>query len=353
MKLKNILLLFLAAALIVIAACKDKGTEPPVIKNPRDYNWTMDTLSLPGSAQTMMRSVWGSSPNDVFAVGHNDQGHGKIWHFDGNKWTEVRPSVNGAIDLFSIYGFSQNNIWAVGERIYDDPIKNVITDSSLIIHYDGTKWSEVEINRGGPLIDIKGSSPNDIWASGVDKTVYHYDGVNWTKDTVITQLFSKSFPFNSVASINGITYLIGLSMSKNYFEEDYFLSYKNNSWTVIDSLEVSSQPKWGSAFLWVSPQNILYSCGDGGIFKWNGNSWINVYPLSNIISKIMGTSEQSIFAVQSGHVFHYNGSDMYEFKQVANDNVIYIGLWVFQSDVFIVGYTLGGFPNNTIVLHGR
>ena len=118
MIIKNLLILVSFIDLILFVGCKNNGTAPPVIKNPRDYSWTIDTLSFQGSAQTMMTSLWGSSPTDVYAVGHNDQSIAVMWHYDGKSWTNVKlnpregggNTIDGPLSLFSIYGFSQNNI---------------------------------------------------------------------------------------------------------------------------------------------------------------------------------------------------------------------------------------------------
>jgi len=64
-------LLFLIG--LVASGCKH-STSPPVVKNGREYTWTIDTLAYPRRFQTSMRDIWGSSANDVYVVGHNDAG---------------------------------------------------------------------------------------------------------------------------------------------------------------------------------------------------------------------------------------------------------------------------------------
>ncbi len=76
----------LCCCLIVAFACKkDSPEEPPkeIPKDPRTYTWTVDTIAYPGSFQTTMRAIWGSAPNDVYVVGHNERGGlGKMFHYD-------------------------------------------------------------------------------------------------------------------------------------------------------------------------------------------------------------------------------------------------------------------------------
>ena len=176
-----------------------------------------------------------------------------------------------------------------------------MSDSSLIIHYDGIRWKEEEIERGAPLNDTRGSSANDIWAVGSNKTVYHYNGINWIKDTVIQLMLPNGIQFGSVASLNSTTYLIGSYVNSNYYQVFYFISYKNSAWYVIDSFEVSaSQTKFGTSYLWASPNNNLYSCGYDGIFKWNNYSWINVFAFSPFLRMIGEKASKAYLQFKAG-----------------------------------------------------
>jgi hypothetical protein len=149
----NVMRVFVCVSVFVLFVqldCKDTLIDPP-IKNPREYTWTIDTLAYPGSFQTLMGDMWASSPSDVYVVGHNDQAFGKMYHYDGKGWTPVNTPF-GAIDLGAIYGFSANDIWAVGERIdYNPTPPPNFLDSSLIIHFDGSRWTEYKVIGGRHL----------------------------------------------------------------------------------------------------------------------------------------------------------------------------------------------------------
>ena len=56
--------------------------------------------------------VWGSAPNDVFAVGD-----GPIVHYDGQSWEEMEMELDvdvGDLYLQGIWGSSDTDVWAVG-----------------------------------------------------------------------------------------------------------------------------------------------------------------------------------------------------------------------------------------------
>jgi hypothetical protein len=148
---------------LFVYSCKNKPTQPDdntTKPGKRDYTWTIDTLSYPGSMQTLMRDIWASSPTNVYVVGHNDQpGPGTMFRYDGKSWKTTRfhvadgGTVSGPVSLSAIYGFGPNDIYAVGERIYDNPNPPYgFLDSSLIIHYDGVKWEDVKLKMGRMLL---------------------------------------------------------------------------------------------------------------------------------------------------------------------------------------------------------
>lgn len=126
--MKIFVLLCRAAMIIFSISCdKNPADSKAMTKNPRAYQWTVDTLAYVGSFQTSMRDMWGSSSKDVYVVGHNDQAFGKVYHYDGKIWTSVRLHIleGGTIPnigtLSAIYGFSANEVWVVGERTYYNP----------------------------------------------------------------------------------------------------------------------------------------------------------------------------------------------------------------------------------------
>lgn len=67
-----------------------------------------------------IRSVWGTSGSDVFAVGLG----GEILHYDGNAWTSMSSDSPAA--LRGVWGASGSNAFAVGE-------------GGAIVHSDGSE----------------------------------------------------------------------------------------------------------------------------------------------------------------------------------------------------------------------
>jgi hypothetical protein len=353
--MRTLFVIFCIAAIVQLS-CEKSPNGPEPVKDPRQYTWAIDTLTYPGSLQTSMRSIWGSSPKDVYVVGHNDRGFGKMYHYDGKSWKPVDLAF-GAIDLSAVYGFAANDVWAVGERIdYNpNPPPNFL-DSSLVIHFDGNQWRELRFPRQRGLTSIWGSGPNDIWIGGLFGTLYHYDGKIVKSDSVpfpIPKAADFLYSFSSiVGGTSGEAYLLLSAPLPNGADRFYLFRRQASTWVIADSVF-----SWRSG-LWVSPSGALYATGYG-VHKRVGTSWLRV--LDEITTtEIAGTGDDNFLVVGnspagglSGEVYHYNGTDWYQFKNLQFLNIQYSGVWTNGKEAFVIGVTFGGYPQKTIILHGK
>lgn len=71
-----------------------------------------------------IRGVWGFSANDVYAVGEG----GIILHYDGSNWTEM--TSNTTATLQAIWGTSNTDLYAVGYSISEEVGPNKHTRSN-------------------------------------------------------------------------------------------------------------------------------------------------------------------------------------------------------------------------------
>jgi hypothetical protein len=129
-----------------------------------------DTIPLPlgfNSSFTSGKSIWGTSPSNLFVIGDSVGRGASILHYDGQGWTEQAGYRD--IGLVAIAGASGTDVFVIGNR------SNGSTNEGLILHYDGSRWSEM----AGPVVeDPTKVRYNDIWraASGEFLLVGTYDG---------------------------------------------------------------------------------------------------------------------------------------------------------------------------------
>ena len=68
--------------------------------------------------------------------------------------------------MLGTWGSSANDVWAVGL-------------AGTILHYDGTSWSPVSSPTAETLWSVWGSAPDDVWAAGGNGTLLRWNGEAW------------------------------------------------------------------------------------------------------------------------------------------------------------------------------
>jgi hypothetical protein len=117
-----------------------------------------------------LSGVWGAAPDDVWIVGGSDAG-AEIYHYDGSTWSPVdAPDV--AL-LVWVYGFAPDDVWAVGQ-------------DGAVVHWDGASWTVFDAGTTRDLWGVWGGASNDIWIVGGEVTgawplILHYDGTAFTE----------------------------------------------------------------------------------------------------------------------------------------------------------------------------
>lgn len=129
---------------------------PAAVAEP---GWKLEQVE---SRLTQFAGVWGSSAEDVFAVG----ARGVIVRFDGSRWRRQRSGTSR--HLASVWAASPSFAVAVGL-------------DGTILHFDGRGWEKVESGTSKTLVAVWGVSPADVFAVGRDGTILHFDGRAWTR----------------------------------------------------------------------------------------------------------------------------------------------------------------------------
>ncbi|MEO5952238.1 MAG: S-layer homology domain-containing protein [Chloroflexia bacterium] len=164
----------------------DDGTAIAIrtlIQHWNGSNWTVVPSPNIGTNDNHLLSVNVLTANDAWASGYylNDFGIAQslVLHWDGTSWTQVAaPSISPYQDseLLSVEAIASDDAWAVGYSIDENGIGHPLTQ-----HWDGTAWSVVvspdppNAEYGSALRDLTIVSPTDIWAGGfllVDRQGY-------------------------------------------------------------------------------------------------------------------------------------------------------------------------------------
>ena len=354
--MKKILFSVLIYFFFQVCGCSSIN-EPDNKLNPKEISWSVDTVYYPNSIQTMMDRIWGSSENNVYLLGHSDESRGQFYHLNKNTWEAIPLGgiyggpINSSFELTSIIGFSSDKIFISGYTQTRLPDNSRMYES-LIVSYNGVSWEIENTPLKKQLFCIWGDAPNNIWAIGNQNTMLHYDGSQWTLDSLDHPGYgsleiSLAGIFMTGNSANGYYMTLYSVINGAFFQ--HLLNLQNNKWTVVDSV-------WDKINrLWMSPSGNLYITSNYGVFIWDNGNWYQVFDQIQTFG-IHGTSDENIYITTRENnkpgIWHYNGSDWYEYDIGDFWEVhAFFDIKLIGNQIFAVGY--GGSPTKTFVLRGK
>ncbi|MBN2239840.1 MAG: dockerin type I repeat-containing protein [Dehalococcoidales bacterium] len=126
-----------------------------VVYHYTDEGWS--TIDVPVDFDFRFYDVWGTSPADIYFAGIKYPLSGEytyipfIMHFDGVNWTTMdTPEIE--TNLKAIWGTSENDIFAVGAF-------------STILHFDGTNWVKMDCPTVGNCYGVHGDTTDTIYVA--------------------------------------------------------------------------------------------------------------------------------------------------------------------------------------------
>lgn len=180
----------------------------PLILHWNGSRWQAVTPPNLRPGRGSLRAVAVRSRSDGWVVGDYQPPGGVaatlILHWNGSRWARVpSPTVTSRPSaLNAVVALSATDAWAVGSAgITPDGIAQTETARTLVLHWDGKRWSEVAAPSPGTIINglqtVTASAANDIWALGYaisDRTgdppppfhtheilALHWDGQLWSR----------------------------------------------------------------------------------------------------------------------------------------------------------------------------
>lgn len=325
----------------------------PIINSNRttlEYEWEVDTLQNPYNYGVVPWSMWGSSPSTIWAVGFNTAGQGEIYHYNGSIWIRVTPNFGFNYEVLDIVGFSPDEVYAVGSKIIKD---TTLRTSSLILRFNGNGWQVEDIEAGSGLVFIHGYDSNNIWACGINGTLYKKSGASWNKIH-----FDSNYNLGPIwVSLYGNPYLMYID---NTGSQDtvmfYFANLANSRWEVLDSCKLVTMNgyrtgyKFGEKRICETSSSQIYSVGRGGIFNHNGNDWELIFWDDYEYKDIKMNQEGNAFAVGNHGTITYSiNNEWKRISEFAPYTVDFYSIMPFNKDIYVGGYA----SNKGYIIHGR
>lgn len=306
----------------------------------RDYVWTIDTLKT--DEPLYITSMWGSSPEDVWAVGSSSWSATTIWHYNGRQWTY--DSVYRQVAPTRVLGFSANEVW-------------LVNTNSRIWKYDGSSWKQYgfySVPKYGRCVfaGIYGKQPNDIYAFGYAD---HLSGNQNDSKAILIHYDGSKWSFVDIPIINTALYYLRIDEETNALvfqamtvTEDHRFIYKILSWNGLEFKELSS----GEACTVFDIDGKVYVTIGNRMYKYRRGS-LELYlkrPTQEEFGTIWGArSEKDFFHCIHGGVEHYNGSDFQIIYKTDYDP--FCG-YIMEKDVYFA-YKDMDVTGKTFMIHGK
>jgi hypothetical protein len=315
----------------------------PVHATSSGLTFTAFSPSLPSGWAEFGRlsGVWGSSANDVYAVGYGEDGNYKymplLYHYDKSGWTNASlslPSGWTAGSLSGVWGSSASDVYAVGDGSHPGN-----AGSPLIYHNGGSGWtaSSPSLPSGwdiGDLMGVWGSSASNIYAVGCGFSfnpgptgplplIYYYGGSGWSNITPSLPSGWTSGQLEGVwaSSTTSDVYAVGFG-NNGTTTLPLLYHYDGSGWTG-SSPSMGSGRTLGQLFsVWGSSASDIYAVGYGDdvplIYHYDGSGWTNDSPSlpsgwsNSFLWGVWGSSGSDIYAFGNGDrdlaYYHYDGN---------------------------------------------
>jgi hypothetical protein len=226
-----------------------------------------------------VQALWAFAPGDVWAGGE------VMLHFDGTAFTEVTTPKLGHLTDF--WGFAPNDLYAV-------------TDFELL-HWDGAAWTLLDfagaIDPTG-LTALWGTSGADLWlGDDLNGRVFHWDGTAWS--TGITETVQVRDLWGVAG---GPVFAGGVSS---------IAQWTGTEWIDIHDPDSAND----AAGVWGFGAGDVWATSDlGTLARWDGAAWTDMIPADNVDfndshTALWGAAPDDIWAVGDlGAISHWNGA---------------------------------------------
>lgn len=225
----------------------------------------------------------------------------------------------------------------------------------FVVEYNGAKWIKHDADAESMIFDVFVNGINDVWICGSNGIVAHYDKIyfRWDIDTAKIEINeSENYYLDNIIDVNGTPYTIGYkNKSESPYLDHYFFIRKNNKWELKDHYNSAEKSKFGYRLFSINKK--IYSSGEGGIYKWDGNKWNIDIVTNKPLSKVDYTSYNNIIMVSgAGSILHFNGTDLFTFSSLENPDIIYSDVWISEKKAFIIGWIADETSQKTLVIKG-
>ena len=243
-------------------------------------------------------SVAVASPSDIFISGYTDLDGSFIRRFDGEQWTTLltweefgglrelwgssksglyglvpdqHDGSFGTVHYFDVATSELISLQTLGVALWANAADDVFSMDDLSVRrFNGSEWQDLGLGSHD-LVDISGSSPDNVFVLRADGGLYRYDGSSWST----REGMNKDLKALWVGSSTEVYAIAGDHHPGDITGPGLIARYDGSAWTVV-------QDAPNDALLAVTGRpGTVYACGasiEGGearavVWRGEGGSW--------------------------------------------------------------------------------
>jgi hypothetical protein len=294
---------------------------------------------LNSSTGQYLGAAWGSSPDDIVAVGSNK----KTVRFNGSKWTSVsgglpdRPRYLWGIDsrniyitdIYTVFRYDGMTVEELPRADVETPVSGLwgassddlvsVGNEGAIFHFDGSNWSRAASSTTVDLHDVTGSGVGPRYAVGDDRTVVRNAGSGWV---LINEDPGSGVPYRDAWLGGGVLYVVGADGEASRFNgvvwESLYTGVKDNLISV-----------WGTG------ADNVYAAGEGAVIRFDGKTWsrevLDAYVNRPwLYEHLTGGGWDDVFLIADGYRLHRFNGELWSPVQTS-PRLHYTSLWMDEN----------------------
>ncbi len=215
-----------------------------------------------------LRSVWGFSPTDVYAVGGNE-----AVHWDGQAWSRIDVGVSW--NMHRVIGTPDGDLF--------------VAAAEGVLHRRNGAWEPMTFaGQRGPLTGVWPSASTAFVAVGDWGVAYRWDSSGWSvllDPTTLDNVFSLG---------PNDTYILGIGLAWRW--NGSRMSLMNTNGRGVGSV-------WGT-----STSSLWAAAVPDVVMRWDGTQWHEAsFPSNDYPVQVFGTSATNVVALTRFRSLHWDG----------------------------------------------
>jgi hypothetical protein len=286
--------------------------------------------------------VWGTGPDNVYAVGgeFETQGGygGTVGHYKpvdgGLTWTYEQSMFYAGAELSfkDVAGTAPDRVFTIGQWFNPgNPPSLPPSGGNFDYEWDGGGWAATS---PGFNVALFGSPQTDMWATstGVGGTIIaHFENGAWA--TKLTAPLGDTY--GAIWAGGAHAFVLGSSYQSDGGSTTFIEHFDGTTWQKTAS-PAQLSGIWGS-----SPTDVFAVGAGGTVLHYDGTAWTEQPSgTTKDLGTIWGSSPYDVFALGAGTVFHYQG-DVWTEEELPDAGYTYYLADIWGSgpgDIFAVGY---------------